>query len=118
LLYDQIIADLIMSHEDLVVHSPAPVGLTLTGVTLECHRSVVIELLELLRALVKYAGIEPYSPYLTSQPCYSCWFELVSFSRDARLITNFASSGVPRIFVLFTLRLSLMKLSRFDFVLS
>lgn len=29
--------------------------------------------------------------------------ELVSFVRDARLITNFASTGVPRIFVLFTL---------------
>lgn len=107
-----------MSHEDLVVHSPAPVGLTLTGVTLECHRSVVIELLELLRALVKYAGIEPYSPFLASQPCYSCWSELVSFSRDARLTTNFASTGVPRIFALFTLRPSLTQHRSLDFVLS
>ena len=65
-----------MSHEDLVVHSRITVGLTLTYVVFECHRSVVIELLELLRALAKYAGIEPYSPFLTSQPCYSCWSEL------------------------------------------
>lgn len=38
-----------------------------------------------LRILVKYAGIEPYSPFLTSQPCYSCWIErrLVYQRREA-----------------------------------